>query len=81
MSRYWYSPLSTSITASLTTAQVPVSEADLMFILGALEPLTNPENWDVDPEVDRGGLTEDEYKSMLVGRMDGLISAIFDPVV
>jgi hypothetical protein len=81
VSKFWYSPLNASMIASSSTAAIVLDDADLMFLLGALEPLTVPDNWEIDPEIDLGGLSEDEYKSALSSRYDGLISSIFDPPV
>jgi hypothetical protein len=34
-----------------------------MFVMGALSELSNPENWEIDPDINLGGLTVEEFRA------------------
>lgn len=81
MSKFWYSTLNANNPGASISVTIEIGALDVMFLLGALEPLTIPENWEIDPDIDLGQQTAEEKQQELATFYDGIIQAAFDPPV
>lgn len=61
--RFLYLPENANTPGAPTQFTLVVGALDCMFVMGALSELSNPENWEIDPDINLGGLTVEEFRA------------------
>ena len=78
MTQFWYSAMNASSSGAPKTVTIVVGALDAMFLLGALSELFESDNWSIDPDIDLGGLTEEEFKQGIADYWADLIISALD---
>ena len=74
--RFFYTALNSETSGAPTRFILEVGALDCMFVFGALEELCNPDNWQVDPDIDLGSMTDEEKRLAISEFFTELIEAM-----